>query len=205
VLAQPNPDPAPATPTAPPASLPRGHYLHDGFYLRYALGPSTWQLRGTATSGSAEYAGGAFGEILAIGGTIPNGFVIAGAASAAISSMATIGNYGVLIDWFPNPKDGWHLGGLLGLGLVRAPAPLVFGPAIAGMQTSSGGGNLEGFGLGATLIGGYDLWITPQCSLGLEAVAATTTPAAMRDSSGNASGYQFTPLWFGLFASILYH
>jgi hypothetical protein len=210
VLAQPNaePDrslPATSTSTSSPAATPTrspppsDHYLHDGFYLRYALGPAFWRLAGTAT-----FSGGGFGEVLAIGGTIPKGFVIAAAASAVISSGATIGNYGVLVDWFPDARGAWHVGGLLGLGLVRAPAPPTT-ISVGGIATTTGGENLLGVALGATLFGGYDLWITPQCSLGLEALASTGTPASMRDPSGNASGYEFTPLWLGLFASVLYH
>jgi hypothetical protein len=153
-------------------------------------------------------SGGGFGQIVAVGGTIPNGVVIAGAASGVISSTGVVANYGVLVDWFPDPHDGWHVGGLLGLGMVRAPpllAPATVPTAQGTVAGPTTGANLLGFGFGATLLGGYDLWLSPQFSLGMDVVGATVTSAAMKESNGQSSGYRFTPLWFGFLASVLYH
>jgi hypothetical protein len=163
------------------------------------------QLSGTGpVVGTYTATGPGFGEILAIGGTIPHGFVIAGAASFVVANDGVNGNYGLLFDWFPDDTAGWHIGGLLGLGLVRSPLlPLpVAGGGTVIVQT---GQDLQGFGLGATLLGGYDVWITPQFSVGLDLIASTTTTAPMKDPGGNESGYRITPLWVGLLASVLYH
>jgi hypothetical protein len=195
---------ASAAPTS--AAPPRGQYTHDGFYLRYALGGAfwqltgTWQVVGTGPSGHFRESGAGVGEILAIGGTLPSGLVIAGAASALVSNRSIMGTYGVLVDWFPQVRGGWHVGGLLGLGVQRTTVAFTL---------STGPGSSLAFdpltdtiGLGATLLGGYDFWVTPQCSVGIMALVATmTTTAANQDSVGEG----LVPVWAGLLASVLYH
>jgi hypothetical protein len=197
--------PSPSAPSTTPAPAPSAtggtktdtstHYLHDGFYLRYALGPAYWQVSGSSPSGAFSASGGSAGEILAIGGTIPDGVVIGGAAAASISGDSVVGNYGLFVDWFPNARGGFHAGGLVGLGLLRLRSGY---PAALGVDPHQG---LGGSGLGATLLGGYDFWITPQCSLGLTAIAVTMTASNAQEASGTT----LTPLWVGAFASVLYH
>jgi hypothetical protein len=154
-----------------------------------------WQVSGSSPAGSFSPSGGAFGEILAIGGTIPDGLVIGGAATASISSSAVVGNYGPFIDWFPNARGGFHVGGMAGLGLVRLAGGYPSGLAVDSQK------GIGGLGFGGTLLGGYDLWITPQCSLGLTAVVSALASTRAQE----ASGTNLSPFWAGLFASVLYH
>jgi hypothetical protein len=197
--------PAPPPPPPPP---PHGDYLHDGLYVHYGLGPVELRLSGAAPGTSFTSTGGGFGQILAVGGTIPNGVVIGGAGSLVASSSGVVGNFGALVDWFPDARDGWHVGGLLGLGLVRG-SPLLAPASVTTAQGTVGGSttgpDLLGFGFGATLFGGYDLWLAPQFSLGMDLVGAAMTSAAMKESNGVPSPYRFTPLWFGFLASVVYH
>jgi hypothetical protein len=177
---------------------PPGQYTHDGFYLRYTLGVADSWLFGSGPRGQGVYRDDGIDEIFALGGTLPNGLVLGGALSAVVSNAAVLGTYGVLVDWFPAVRGGWHVGGLFGLAydLTRTSIPNASPENLTPDPPA-----LSTFGFGATLLGGYDAWITPQCSLGVTAVLASSTGVA------NVGGYDYrlTPIWFGLMASVLYH
>ncbi len=155
-------------------------------------------MKRRATSFPSIGSGGGVAEILAIGGTIPDGIVLAVAASAVVSSKALVGNYGLLVDWFPDVHGGFHVGVLAGAGHVAIPEVVY---PLANGGSSSGGTNASGFAAGGTLLAGYDLWVSPQCSLGLNVLASATTPVRVQDPFDDV----VNPVWVGLTASVLYH
>jgi hypothetical protein len=172
---------------------PHGHYLHDGFYLRYALGPGVGRMSGTSPYGSFGDTGGGVGDTFAIGGTIPGGLVVGGASTGLYSKGSVGAVAGPFLDWFPDPRAGWHIGGQVGLGVTRFLGAHPMAPGT--------GNGLGGYGLGVTLLGGYDFWIAPQASVGLTALVSTMTSTAAQE----APGYVLSPLWVGILLGILYH
>ena len=186
-----------------------GAYEHDGFYLRVTTGFGLLGLGGTGPTGAnASLGGGATVGRLLIGGTPARGFVVGGmiegvnassvdfgAASAGLPThgwSGAMGTLGAFVDWFPSPHHGWHLGGQLGL----------TGVAVANdaAQTSWAGGALS-----SAVFGGYDFWLGPQWSLGLEGVVGVASRAKMQDGHGDDVGYRFGAADFGLEATLLYH
>jgi hypothetical protein len=99
--------------------------------------------------------------------------------------------FGGLVDWYPSPQDGWHLGGALGLGGVGL--------------TDSANNNSNGYGLGVSILGGYDWWIGPQWSLGLIGVLATSPAVRMTYQDQTGTGYELMPVTIALEGSLLYH
>jgi hypothetical protein len=201
----------PAVETPPPPHP--GLFTHDGFYLRFAIGPGAYLLgRGTPsgetgavdeTSAGKSDSGFGASEIFALGGTLPGGVVLGGALSALVSSGATVGNYGFLIDWFPDPHGGWHVGALLGLGLVRDGSAQLTAPAnTVSLPVAPRSANL---GLGMSVLGGYDAWVTPQFSMGVNFMATTMAFAKQEFDGAEIPSYSLTPLVGGVMLSLLYH
>lgn len=168
-------EPAPSKPTIsvetppPPPPVERTYHTHDGFYLRLSLGGAWGSTSQSFASGSGDTLSGAGGALdVMVGGTPARGLVLGGALlgnslldpSYDVNGMSTASNanlgFGMLaafIDAFPNPHNGFHLGGGFGPALVRL-----------GARSSSNSTSTEG--VGGTLWLGYDAWIAPQWSLG---------------------------------------
>jgi len=212
---------SPASPTAatsaPAAASPEhepqpeahpvqpGAYLHDGFYLRAGLGFSYGWLSGTGPAGPAHLSGSGAALSFAVGGTPVRGLVfaftiqiasadgaMAGAPPGATGPASTVEPVvGLLVDWYPDPKDGWHLGGSTGLGGVGL--------------TDGAGVNSNGYSFGISAQGGYDWWIGQQWSLGLMMFAAVAAASSTEDSNGVSAGYRLTPATTGLEGSIVFH
>ena len=177
---------------------PQDAYRHDGFYLRIGGGFDYLRLSGSGPDGNSSVSGASMGALIAIGGNVADGLVVAGAVNVGQTrntfegspeqppgkATASAGQLGVLVDWFPDPTGGWHVGGLAGLGFV--------GIAEAAVAESSG------TGFGGALLGGYDWWIGPQWSLGLFAVATATTTGKLRERDGDETGYEFASWSLGL-------
>jgi hypothetical protein len=182
-----------------------GAYLHDGFYLRMALGVSYGWVSGEGPLGDAHLSGSGPALLLAVGGTPVRGLVFAfnlmfssvdgdfaGAPPGATGRATTVEPVvGALVDWYPVPEDGWHLGGSLGFGGVGL--------------TDSTGFNSNGYSLGVAALGGYDWWIGPQWSIGVMSFVTAATTASTEDGHQNATGYRFTPATIGIEASLLFH
>jgi hypothetical protein len=208
--ASPPPSPAPSTvagdtPPATPAPRP-GLYTHDGFYLRYSIGPAAYRIGAGSASGDIVVEGPSpsglgVSEILAIGGTFRHGVVLAGASSAVVSSSVIVANYGLLVDWFPDPAAGWHIGGELGVGVVRNVEGIVAFPSTARPLPAP---DDLAVGLGASLIGGYDAWVTPQFSMGINLIVMTTA-FARQTFQMDPTTYSVTPIVGGAMVSVLYH
>lgn len=192
--------------------------VHEGFYLRLSTGPNLISLRGHGPSGSASITDSGAGGFIAIGGAIVPGLVLAGTFQGTAfdaefkggpfvdatvtsngktrdaSNRATggFGMIGMLVDWYPQPKGGWHVGGSAGLGAVIL--------SNSADDSVSGGGNFAG-----SVFGGYDWSLGRNWGLGLQLVASGATRTKMEDDSGkHDTGYRLTPLSIGVQASLLY-
>jgi hypothetical protein len=184
---------------------PPSAYHHDGFYLRFSAGPHYASFTGDGKSTDVSVHGLTnSATMLAIGGTPGDGVVVAGAfrveqvrgtlhgaTNPQGNATATVGQIGLLMDWFPRPTDGWHAGGLVSLGIVSI--------ADSKLPDSAGAA------FAASLFGGYDFWIGPEWSLGVMATFTATTRATLKDSNQNNSGYELNALAGGLDVSVVFH
>jgi hypothetical protein len=188
-----------------PCMQPEDAYRHDGFYFRLTTETQYLTFLGGGPEGSASVKGLGSGGMLALGGTPLPGLVIAGMLSSDMlrgkfngrpqgqeedANMARA-MLGVLVDWYPQPDDGWHVGaaiGFAGITLSDSSIPSAVGAAFS-----------------AKLFGGYDWWIGPQWSLGLAALFAATPSTALRERGGDKNGYRFHTLSAGLAWSLTLH
>ncbi len=163
---------------APPGEpLQRKAYVHEGFYLRVNVGPG-FQSVSTDTWNDKNFA---IGTDLLIGGSPSPGMVIGGGVQGNIGlGNGNVGlNYlvGPFFDAFPNNKDGWHLGIMLGA---------------SGMTQ-----NTDIFGGGGSIWGGYDIWVAPEWSAGF---LLRGSGAYMGGNNENAGVFSMVGL-----VSILHH
>ena len=180
VVYQPAPPPPPygygAPPPPPPPPPPAGDYLHDGFYLRFALGGGGFNAKGTYDVSSNAFlsantiSGGGLAVDFAIGGSPVPGLVLGGelfgqqlskptikydsGTNITLDGNATFGLLGPFIDWYPNPEGGFHVGGMLGL-------------ASLSLTDTNDVTRAADHGGGAALSVGYDFWVGRQLSLGI--------------------------------------
>lgn len=192
--------------TASSAPCPQspGAYRHDGFYLRFGSGLAYVAHSGDGPLGNASVSGLGSLAFIGIGGNVERGLVVGGVLSVASTDRslhgapsgvpgrvtASLVNLGVLLDWFPNPAAGWHIGGSFGFG----------GPSLADE-------NITWTGIGATgsVFGGYDWWIGPEWSLGVSLAAMGSPKTSLKDSDQKESGYRFASGSIGILGSILLH
>jgi hypothetical protein len=200
----PAPENAPS-PMRPPAclELSPSAYTHDGFYLRFSLGVAYGSIVGSGPSGRTSLSGLDAATTLLVGGTPARGLVVGGAIHSAGASGQLEGGpldgyhvtgaaiaFGPFLDWYPDPRDGWHVGLLAGIG---------------GAQLSNAAVSLGSTGAAAALLTGYDWWIGPQWSLGILATASAATSGRLKYDDRSDSGYRVTPLAFTLEASLTLH
>jgi hypothetical protein len=169
--------PPPPPPPPPPHHHESGANVHDGFYFRIGLGVGGFKAKGTFTpatvDGDATVSGGGLGLDFALGGTPFPGLVIggelvfqqllkpdvalAGGANGTASDNVNFGILGAFVDWYPNPRGGFHVGALVGAaGLTRS-------------DPNTGETRASNNGAGVSLTAGYDFWISRQWSIGLGA------------------------------------
>lgn len=157
-----------ATPP-PPERVQRKFRQHEGFYLRLggglgALGADYDREGFDASSGGTSLelealvgAGPAPG--LAIGAGLLASLQLGGEWDAddvvgSTSANLTTFIVGPFADGYPNPGDGWHFGGLLGLASVAFDGP-------------GGAEGSDALGVGGAGWVGYDIWVAPEWSIGL--------------------------------------
>lgn len=192
--------------------------MHEGFYLRFTSGPSFVSLNGHGPSGSASLTDSGASGSIAIGGAIAPGLVLAGTiqgtmfnaefkggpfADATVSANGRsrtasnrasggFGMVGVLVDWYPQPKAGWHTGISTGVGVID-------------LMNSADDSNFAGANLAGSVFGGYDWALGRSWSLGLSLVASgATRTKIVTDPNAHDTGYRLTPVSVGLQASLLY-
>jgi hypothetical protein len=221
--------PAPAAVTTPVSTVPppsetptdapcKTAWLRDGFYLRVLSGMGYMGVRGDGPSGTASVSGLGSSSIIAIGGSLARGFVLAGTMQmAAVTSefkrgplanstatsgrdtfpatnkaMAAFSSFGAVVDWYPLEAAGLHVGLGAGLGFVSIVNQL--DDSVLSGTTGEG-----------TLFAGYDWPIARAWALGLAVVATGSTKTALKwTKSGTDSGYQLAPMSIGVSTSILY-
>jgi hypothetical protein len=174
-------EPTPPVSVTPPPPVPsRGVEMHDGFYFRAGLGLGG--LMGKLTDEEDEelsLSGFSVLSELAFGGTPVPGVVIGGGiytgnvstttyevdldggGSVSIDgSSSTVGLIAPFVDVYPNPEQGLHFGGAIGLGVVTADEgddddDFYFPPD-----------KYSGVGLGLMAQAGYEAWVADQWSIG---------------------------------------
>lgn len=198
--------------TAPPR-------VHEGFYLRLTSGPCVLTMNGHGPYGSASLTGSGAGGKVSIGGAVAPGFVLAGTFEgsafdaefkggpfvdatvrsngktrpASNRASGGFGMVGMLVDWYPRPTAGWHVGVSGGLGALV-------------LTNSADDSDFAGANFSGSVFGGYDWSLGSNWSVGLQLVAsgATTTKLMVDEDDTHDSGYRLTPFSVGLQASVLY-
>jgi hypothetical protein len=192
--------PTRAVATESPSNEPSpAAHLHDGLHLKLsgAFAVTSFAEEGSTVRSGAWAEGPT--DTLLVGATPWRGVVVGGGVHASFprasfqdgrSVSAVTGTVGPFVDWYPDPKDGWHIGALAGVGLVRLQAP----------ATSETSGTL-----GVMVMAGYDWWILPEWSLGVDAMAAAATDGSPLDYGSNGPRYRIAPLSAGLEVGLTFH
>lgn len=168
--------------TAPPPPPKPGVRVHDGFYLRLALGPSLLNSTWKGGTQDATVTGVGAGLEVSFGGTPLPGLVVGGGSFSSFVGSPTI-SYGgqsadagsasltlfaPFIDWYPNETQGFHVQGAAGL-------------AYASYDSKGGGKSVSGTGLGFMAGAGYEIWVADQWSLGAMFRLQYATPSIKAD------------------------
>jgi hypothetical protein len=141
-------------------------HRHDGLYLRFGFNAGyAWDSAERGDHNSTSRGAGGFIEY-ALGSNLSDHVVLGFAhhtfgvfsPRTSVDGAALTDDHtafyqvlGLLLDYYPNPADGWHLTATLGAG-------------IADVQIRDGENTESGFGFAVG--GGYDAWIGEQWSLG---------------------------------------
>ncbi len=162
---------------------------------------STFAIGGTITRGlalvgwieggttSGTFNGGP--QVTATTTHVVNGQTVTTTGGLSGHASANTFLLGVALDWYPNPDDGWHAGGALGLG----------GASV----TDDANNTSSGVSAAASLFGGYQWWLGPSWSLGLSVVLTGAPTLKMSDSNQDDTGYRLAPLAVSLQSLLLYY
>jgi hypothetical protein len=121
---------------------------------------------------------------VSLGGTVARGVVVGGALRYALGFPTSVsgvnagpGNVALLalalqgmVDWFPNPEGGWHVGAALGFGNERLE--------ISGFDDSR-------VDLAASAFGGHDWRLSGKWSLGLMLDGTLYSAVDLHDQYGS--------------------
>jgi len=170
----------------PPADPPTAH-VHDGFYLRFGIGAGFMlgEAEESEFDESGKVTGFAVAWELALGGNIAKGLVLGG---GIYQSLVSNPNYdlsfydqgqlvrasrggaisgtmvGPFLDWYFDATAGGHVQLALGRVSISAARGSDGNPFGTGGYP---GQDSFGFGNGAMVGGGYELWVGGQFSLGV--------------------------------------
>ena len=164
---------------APPA-LADQPVTRDGFFLRLALGGGGLNMgrEGRVSAGSSSYytgssriSGGIGASELSVGGTLGSGVVLAatllnheigdpkltsdGRSDLPLDGPLHFVLLGVSLEYFPDPRGGFHFGGTVGVAGAWAKAP---DPRWTEYLGGAGGA--------LSLTAGYLWWVSDRWSLG---------------------------------------
>ena len=211
-----SPAPGDAQPTAIPATTLRidsvlaqemtpSAFHHGGLYLRFGYAYEYAAVLGSGPSGSASVSGLASRFELSLGMTPWSGLVLGISLSLPEASGDFKGSppgasgdagialpfIGAIVDWFPDPRGGWHTGGGFGLGGY--------------VMEDRSHRDYRALTPEFALVGGFDTWIGSQYSVGFALTTHVATPAAAKDLYRQETGYRFTALSIGMQLSLLFH
>ena len=151
-------------------------YEHHGFYLNLALGLGHAAVdTSTAAGGEAHVRSLDLSSQALIGGSLARGLVLGGGTTGN-TLFAKDGRFGVLgafVTFYPNPKGGLHVFGLVGIGS--------YGPASRPRDARLG------VGPGGTLGLGYDWWVGGDWSMGVIARGTWIHTAATEGTQDSAA------------------
>jgi len=167
----------PASGYAPPAYPSKaGAQTHDGFYLRMGLGLGYLSAKdklefsfGNATGGNdVTISGTGVSGEFALGGTVAPGLVLGGASqfgvfpkpkvssggqSVTADNGVVLSSLGFLIDYYIDPKDGFHIQGLVGYATLQS--------------TNSSNNSKTPSGLALSAGVGKEWWVGDEWSVGI--------------------------------------
>jgi hypothetical protein len=162
---------------------------HDGFYLRLGLGIAHVRgsaepagPAGPPFVDDVDFRGTGVASELSLGGTVAEGLVIGGGffltavdhvtwrgssvrrwdpagGNAFEGGNGSFGMLGLLADWYPQDRGGFHVQGALGFGALTFEPDQSDWVDVPDEEWTGGGGGLM---LGA----GYEFWVAKQWSLG---------------------------------------
>jgi hypothetical protein len=188
--------PAPKPPTIdlhsdppPPPPVKRTDRTHDGFYARLNLGfGNLGTTMNSPDSGAVKGSGSTLALDLALGYAVSPGIVLGGtllmehlpsaelSATRPVVSDVGAGMVGPFFDGYPNAREGFHLGGGLGLASARVQR-----------EEAAGFKKAAGFGIAGWV--GYDVWVADQWSAGvLVRLMGTRTKADAVATENNLAG-----------------
>lgn len=203
-------EPEPVAPVDAATALPPpGARLHDGFYLRFALGANygrSFVQTNRVSKADVRLVGMGRALDVWLGRTLPLGVVLGvnlsvtelSSDAAEVGDDATAaGNswgfqLGGFLDTYPNLKEGYHFGGSVSLAAVTAHAETVRNDYVGG-------------GLGVSVFAGYDAWIGPQLSLGGLLRLGGAVTRGNSDEDGPDVTKQGTSYGAQLMATLVYH
>jgi hypothetical protein len=192
---------AASAPSADASPQGRNARVHDGFYLRMALGTGTATVKLRDAPEGLDYAIEQAGWLdVMVGGTPRRGIAVGGGLWASGFSTeewrgenndrgsGVIFGIGPFIDYFPDPDGGFHLGGTVGIGGLQIDAEPF---------TNDDERMASGSAVGAWL--GYDVTVYRQWSLGVEARYLGVRAKHPRDDwkgTGDCFGLSLTGLYY---------
>ncbi|MGE0325581.1 MAG: hypothetical protein AB7K71_23770 [Polyangiaceae bacterium] len=214
---QPEPQYVPPAPPPAPADPMKGKrpYLHDGFYMQFALGVG--YLTGTADNSSIDVEASGVAQLgqLALGGTLGPNFVLGGGAfgvnvfttkyavgpanqanfnkiegDGELSSASVIGPFAA---YYFDPTQGVYAMGALGINVMSTGEAK---EEVTLPETS-------GTGVGVVLGVGYEGFVSEQWSVG--GLARVMYLSAELDPEGGGSSVDFTGWVPGLLLTVTLH
>lgn len=173
---EPGPPPAGYAPPASAYAAKAGAQTHDGFYLRMGIGLGYLSAKdklefsfGNATSsGDATISGTGVSGEFALGGTVAPGLVLGGASqfgvfpkpkvssggqSVTADNGVVLSSLGLLLDYYIDPKDGFHIQGLVGYATLQS--------------TNSSNNSKTPSGLALSAGVGKEWWVGDEWSVGI--------------------------------------
>ncbi|HWO12597.1 MAG TPA: hypothetical protein VNN80_24035 [Polyangiaceae bacterium] len=186
----------------PAEAVGRTFHVHEGFYLRLGggfgvtwanldVGTASLDSTGVTLDGEA-LIGFSPGPGLALGAGALGSLQLSGdweledGGGATTNADLTTLLLGLFADGYPEPKQGWHVGGMIGLAVTSFEAP-------------GGENGSDALGVGGAVWGGYDVWVAPEWSIGgalrVEALRATNS-----DDDATVSSIETT-----FAVTVLYH
>jgi hypothetical protein len=181
-------------PAPPPASSGRrpGKRVHDGFFLQLSLGPAYLDESRSYTAGGPGETVGGWGTSLeaSVGKSVRPGLIVRGRCQIAAlvepnvsfqgvptapdGSARFLDVIGAFVDYYPNPRRGFHVGGSVGL-LLSTDLDAEYG------------GHTTSWGPAISAQVGYEVFFSSRWSVGalaqLSAYRYSTTESGVSSTS----------------------